>query len=91
VPRQNKINTLHVFTVEGSGEFPFDMLRYDTCWPEREFDTPKLGRQFDGPRLGPARSTKRTVGMIGLRGPTVDRWASFGWKVGDTVQERSVG
>ena len=85
MPRQNKINTLYVFTVEGSGEFPFDMLRYDTCWPEHETDTPMMGRGWSG-------RAKRSVRMIGLRTPTVGRWLSFGWVVKDgSVQDRSVG
>ena len=85
--KQNKINTLYLFTVTGAGEFPFDMLRYDRCWPEREGETHKLGSGQPGFRTAGVRS----VEMVSLRGPTVARWASFGWKVGDTVQERSVG
>lgn len=27
------------FTVHGFGEFPWDMLRYDACWPETEADS----------------------------------------------------
>lgn len=27
---------LYEFTVEGSGLFPFDMLRYDQCWPKSQ-------------------------------------------------------
>jgi hypothetical protein len=79
--KANKINILHVFTVTGTHDFPYDMLRYDTCWPEREMDTPKLGR----------RSTDtRRVGMIGLHEPTGARWSSFGWEVEDH-KVRSVG
>jgi len=82
--KANKINILHVFTVTGTHEFPYDMLRYDSCWPERETDTPKLGR----PRVLPG--TARSVGMIGLHEPTSARWASFGWEV-EGHKVRAVG
>lgn len=87
--KANKINVLHVYEVSGSGEFPFDMLRYDTCWPGREAETHKLGLETQ--RLGSGRRQTRTVQIVGLKGPTLARWESFGWKVGATVQERSVG
>ena len=28
----------YTFTVEGTGMFPVDMLRYDNCWPRTEQD-----------------------------------------------------
>lgn len=67
------------FTVEGRHDFPFDMLRYDQCWPKREAE--------DSSRLGYWRPTKSTAGstrqvtLIGLSAPTLGRWDSFGWKV----------
>ena len=85
MPRQNKINTLYVFTVEGAGEFPFDMLRYDTCWPEHEYETVRLS----SPRRDD-RFARRSVGLIGLREPTTARWQSFGWHVSKS-SPRSVG
>jgi hypothetical protein len=27
--------------------FPFDMLRYDCCWPEEESDSPNVGMMYD--------------------------------------------
>lgn len=65
------------YQVEGGGTFPFDMLRYDTAWPSKEIETPLLA---------PYRvtlGTRRTISITGLRKPTVERWASFGWKVVD--------
>lgn len=64
-----------VFTVEGRGEFPFDMLRYDQAWPHSEFnDSPQLRGGIEAPLR---QVTLRCDGNP----PTVGRWQSFGWKV----------
>jgi len=71
------------FTVEGSGEFPFDMLRYDSCWPLSErFDSPALSHYgSDGAQHG----RRRVVLVTAHDGsPTPARWRSFNWEyVGD--------
>lgn len=68
------------FTVEGSGQFPVDMLRYDGCYPatERE-DVLAIAAHTYG--------EKRRVVLIvrPLKGDkfvnlTPARWASFGWR-----------
>lgn len=63
------------YTVEGTGIFPFDMLRYDSAWPQHETDSGLI-----------EASTRRSGGLLrvhltGLRKPTDRRWESFGWKV----------
>jgi len=66
-----------VFDVRGSGHFPVDMLRYDTCVPYGQDD---INKAFcdDG---------ERTVRLIAYhskdtRGEaTSGRWKSFGWNV----------
>ena len=63
------------FTVEGGGHFPYDMLRYDCCWPYS---------QTDAARLDPSRHERRRVVMQSAREagiPTVDRWDSFNWRI----------
>lgn len=87
MPKANKINTLFCFTVRGRGEFPFDMLRYDTCWLEHEVDTHLIAPHH---RSELSRET-RELRMIGLKPPTLDRWSSFGWKVGEDVRVRLIG
>jgi hypothetical protein len=64
----------HRFMVKGDGYFPYDMLRYDACWPSTSDDVINLG-------LGEKR--KVTLTTIGNkdRKPTFARWESFGWKV----------
>lgn len=42
------------FVVCGRGAFPFDMLRYDCCWPTRSEDAARLqhdNREFRNIRL----------------------------------------
>lgn len=69
-----KVNEVK-FTVEGSGPFPLDMLRYDCAFPNSEMDSNAAERMDGG---------LRTVDLI-MRSsrdkPTFGRWASFGWTV----------
>jgi hypothetical protein len=65
------------FAVVGSGEFPFDMLRYDKCWPASQADS---GRMPD-PALVGVLGRQRRIEMHGLVKPTAGRWRSFGWTV----------
>lgn len=67
------------FIVEGSGVFPYDMLRYDACWPETESqDSYKLCRDAAG--------EFRRVALLtdSESAPTVGRWRSFTWRVVET-------
>ena len=66
------------FTVEGTHDFPFDMLRYDRCWPARESEDSIL--IAPGPRSSIFKE-KRQITLVGLQTPTEGRWASFGWRV----------
>ena len=62
------------FTVEGTGEFPFDMLRYDRAACRQEIDTHiMLSRHL--------RQVELIMFSLTKDGPTIDRWESFGWKV----------
>jgi hypothetical protein len=33
------------------GCLPFDMLRYDCCWPEEESDGPNVGMMYDNTKF----------------------------------------
>jgi hypothetical protein len=72
------------FTVEGCGEFPFDMLRYDSCWPYAAEDAAKL----ENIRRNDTNIQRRRVVLQGLSRPTADRWASFNWRVVSLGVER---
>lgn len=79
------------FTVRGSGEFPADMLRYDTCIPASEADSAKIAWRYgDAVPDGCGTIYKRDV-VLTMQvphkyagGPTVRRWESFCWKVVST-------
>jgi hypothetical protein len=59
-----------LLTVEVSGTFPYDMLRYDNCVPATETDSGKMGRRdLRQVTLRRFCSTKT---------PASPRWASFG-------------
>lgn len=64
----------YTFIVEGSGNFPFDMLRYDMCWPYRGEDSAKLEHFERDHRRVTLQSCSRTP-------PTKARWVSFNWSV----------
>jgi len=69
------------FTVEGRGNFPLDMLRYDRCFPRTGDDVMMMETQPEYLR------SPRCVTLLALSResrywqPTVGRWASFGWSV----------
>jgi len=73
------------FTVEGSGDFPFDMLRYDHCWPEGEAESYKISLTYancnsreDDTYPGLRRVTLQSDSP---HAPTEGRWRSFTWRV----------
>lgn len=67
----------HKVTVEGLGEFPIDMLRYDYCFPDTEADSALIMDR----RVGTRRV--RVVQLTANKFPrwTPGRWASFGWNL----------
>lgn len=81
------IKTLTAFTVEGTGLFPFDMLRYDSCWPEHESDSAVI----DGTvRRGSSNGAVSVMLLSKNPSPTYERWLSFGWKVVGIPQRRTI-
>lgn len=61
------------FYVQGRDEFPFDMLRYDMCWPKDAIDAAKLTLTAGGRRTICLQTDGRWI--------AVRRWKSFGWSV----------
>ena len=61
------------FTVEGRGEFPVDMLRYDQCTFASPADEAEAGQGYVG-------GHRRRVTLTSeKRAATIGRWDSFGW------------
>lgn len=78
-----KQNEMFCFTVEGNGEFPFDMLRYDSCWPYCEGrDVPSLVR------YGPKGLRRVVLQTTNPHAPTARRWQSFNWRVVGKGEQR---
>jgi hypothetical protein len=69
---------IYEYFVTGHGTFPFDMLRFDSCWPASGEDAAKLEWFTEGH----AYRKNRSIRMRSYREPTVDRWSSFNWSVG---------
>jgi len=59
------------FLVSGSGSFPFDMLRYDECWPATQIAAERI---LDNQGY-------REVEVISYSKGTPARWESFGWSM----------
>jgi hypothetical protein len=68
---------MYRYQVTGSGDFPWDMLRYDRVWPL----TPPTPHMMDSKDIW---HKVRTIKLQG-QGCTPDRWASFGWHVVDAA------
>ena len=65
-----------IYTVQGKGRFPIDMLRHDQCYPMDGESAEAL--------LTPEKAEDyRTMRQVRLAGPrcTVGRWNSFGWGI----------
>jgi hypothetical protein len=73
---EERPDIVYEYWVSGRGVFPFDMLRYDSCWPSSAEDAVKL----DWGNMG--GHSQRSVKMRSYQEPTVDRWSSFLWTVG---------
>ena len=65
------------FTVQGSGEFPFDMLRFDRCFPTSPAASLAMGYFPDG-RGRTMREVELCTDECSI---TPARWESFGWRV----------
>lgn len=70
----------HRVVVEGLGRFPFDMLRYDACYPETRKDAIEVGRTLEDD--GEKYLTYRRVTLLShAQHVNTDRWESYGWLV----------
>ncbi len=71
------------FTVEGTGEFPLDMLRTDRCWPAGAQDAARMAAHYC--MADPEKTRSRTVQLETTEkyAPNRQRWLSFRWRVID--------
>lgn len=68
---------LYEITVEGRSTFPFDMLRYDACWPTDQESVSRLDSK-----------SERSIKLSSHSPFTEGRWNSFGWRVTRTAERR---
>lgn len=74
------------FTVLGKGNFPYDMLRFDRCYPA---DSGSAG-QIENRRTQELRHVCLITHDVRKNWlPEFERWKSFGWVVKSTAWERS--
>ena len=69
------------FNVSGRGAFPYDMLRYDRCWPAQEVESSKLGSWPRSASQEPLVIKLKRYVTSKSQQPTFGRWSSFGWIV----------
>jgi len=70
------------FEVKGKGDIPFDMLRYDYCYPATSEDAVNLASSWYSDRPLDTRTIKLRRIVFGAKTmPTTARWKSFGWVV----------
>lgn len=75
----NNTPELFVFVVEGTGRFPYDMLRYDHCWPYDSTDA--FHMEYKPSDRSVRRIRLQTYGDRFSVRPTTKRWESFTWRV----------
>lgn len=73
--------------VTGGGLFPFDMLRYDQCWPRFETEARRLG---DTHMQQVTFNVSRYARERNAPGWTVERWRSMGWTLTPLVDDMEV-
>lgn len=71
---------IHIFKVQGTTNFPLDMLRYDKCYPHEQVDVSNMLDDLDRD-LTTVTLVHRDDKKVWL--PTKDRWHTFGWDVID--------
>ena len=77
----------HRAKVVGRGQFPIDMLRYDACHPATEACSTAIAATF-APHVNLSEVETRSVTVVQQHlsvrpNWTPERWASFGWTLGE--------
>jgi hypothetical protein len=73
--------------IQGRGEFPVDMLRYDSCYPNSERDSSLITSTFDSWTKTPRERWSICVKSASENPWTFGRWSSFGVNIIDVPRE----
>jgi hypothetical protein len=76
-----------IFQVEGGGEFPMDMLRYDRSAPYTSADASGIAQSIEE-KTGRRVVTLIHIGDSAKWSPTFGRWESFRWTCVTSHTER---
>lgn len=68
---------IRLFQVKGSGNFPFEMLGFDQCWPASQVHADAI--RMSCPTVADERSITLATREPGA--PTPRRWAEYHWQV----------
>lgn len=74
------MNQMKRFKVRGSWPFPYDMLRYDCCYPATENDSAKL-ETLAREKVSTGVVELELESCLERNIPTNRRWQSFMWRV----------
>lgn len=72
---------VYTYSVNGSGRFPVDMLRYDAAWPASSTDASLLADRIEDPYH--CKTKAEPIRLQSHRAPTIGRWQSFLWGVSE--------
>ena len=72
---------VYEYTVDGSGYFPIDMLRYDAAWPADTDSAIQIVERLK-PITREDRLERKPIKLRSYHAPTEGRWQSFMWGVG---------
>jgi len=74
---------MYEYYVTGSGQFPFDMLRFDLCWPATGDDAALMENPIEWREIRYGERKLRSIKMRSYKEPTIARGSSFTWSVGN--------
>jgi hypothetical protein len=77
------VRSTKTFAVEGVGEFPFDLLRRDQCWPATPDDARSMALHPASGDPDALRTRYVRLETAAMRSPSRGRWRARGWPVID--------
>lgn len=73
-------NKLWSYQVTGTGHFPVDMLRVDSCWPQHPVDALLIHSSIEKP-------DNYCIKLKSIHPPTFERWETVHWNISNVRPE----